>query len=65
MRIGSSVVVAFINAFLAGFFLAQYLSRAGGADRAPTTWLALTAAFSTLALWRLRMILRALKRVGA
>jgi NO-binding membrane sensor protein with MHYT domain len=63
MRIGSSVIVAVMNAFLAGFFLAQYLTRSGGADAAPTTWLVLTAAFAGLAIWRVRMILRVVKRM--
>jgi uncharacterized membrane-anchored protein len=60
--IGSSVVVAVINGFLAGFFLAQYLTRSGGADAAPTTWLILTVAFAALAIWRVSLILRALRR---
>ena len=62
MRLGSSVIVAVINGFLAGFFLAQYLSRTGGAEAAPTTWLLLTIAFAALALWRVRLILRVLGR---
>ena len=64
MRLGSSVVVACINAFLTGFFLSQYLSRTGGAEAAPTTWLAMTAAIGGLVIWRVRLILRALKRAA-
>ena len=63
-RIGSSVVVAVVNGFLAGFFLAQYLTRSGGAAAAPTTWLILTAAFAALAAWRVSLILRALRRAA-
>lgn len=62
--IGSSVVVAVVNGFLAGFFLAQYLTRSGGAAAAPTTWLILTAAFAALAAWRVSLILRALRRAA-
>jgi hypothetical protein len=61
-RLGSSVVVAVVNGFLAGFFLAQYLTRGGGAAGAPTTWLVLTIAFAALAIWRVSLILRALRR---
>jgi uncharacterized membrane-anchored protein len=63
MRIGSGVIVAVINGFLAGFFLAQYLTRSGGSAASPTTWLVLTVAFAGLAVWRVRMILRVLKRL--
>lgn len=62
--IGSSVVVAVINGFLAGFFLAQYLTGSGGAASAPTTWLILTAAFAALAIWRVSLILRVVRRAG-
>jgi hypothetical protein len=65
MRLATSVVVAVMNAFLAGFFLAQYLTRSGGADAAPATWLVLTIAFAALSLWRVSMILRAVKLMGA
>jgi high-affinity Fe2+/Pb2+ permease len=64
MRLGKVVVVTVINAFLAGFFLAQYLSGTGGAAAAPTTWLLLTIAFAGLAIWRVRMIWRAEKRAA-
>jgi uncharacterized membrane-anchored protein len=64
MRIGSGVVVAVINGFLAGFFLAQYLGRTGGSQASPTTWLVLTIAFAALAIWRVRMILRVVKRLA-
>jgi hypothetical protein len=64
MRIGSSVVVAVINGFLAGFFLAQYLTGTGGAQASPTTWLVLTIAFAALAAWRVSMILRVVKRLA-
>ena len=59
--IGSSVIVAVINGFLAGFFLAQYLTGRGGAENAPTTWLTLTVAFACFAIWRVSLILRALR----
>ena len=62
MRIGSSVVVAVINGFLAGFFLAQYLTGTGGAQASPATWLVLAIAFAALATWRVSMILRVVKR---
>lgn len=62
--IGSSVVVAVVNGFLAGFFLAQLLTRSGGAAAAPTTWLVLTVAFAALATWRVTLILRALRRAA-
>jgi hypothetical protein len=62
--IGSSVVVAVVNGFLAGFFLAQYLTGSGGAAAAPTTWLILTVAFAGLAIWRVSLILRAVRRAG-
>jgi hypothetical protein len=62
--IGSSVVVAVINGFLAGFFLAQFLTGAGGAASAPTTWLILTVAFAALAIWRVSLILRAVRRAA-
>jgi uncharacterized membrane-anchored protein len=62
--IGSSVVVAVINGFLAGFFLAQYLTQSGGSAAAPTTWLILTVAFAALAIWRVSLILRALRRAA-
>jgi NO-binding membrane sensor protein with MHYT domain len=62
--IGSSVVVAVVNGFLAGFFLAQYLTGSGGAAAAPTTWLILTAAFAGLAIWRVSLILRVLRRAA-
>jgi hypothetical protein len=64
MRIAKVVIVTVINAFLAGFFLAQYLGRTGGAAAAPTTWLLLTAAFAFLAIWRVRMIWRAERRAA-
>jgi hypothetical protein len=64
MRLGASVVVAVINGFLAGFFLAQYLTGSGGAQAAPTTWLVLTIAFAALAVWRVSLILRAVKRAA-
>ena len=64
MRLAKVVVVAVINAFLAGFFLAQYLSGTGGAAEAPTTWLVLAAAFAALAIWRVRMIWRAERRAA-
>jgi hypothetical protein len=62
MRIAKVVVVIAINAFLAGFFLAQYIGRTGGAADAPATWLLLTIAFAALAVWRVRMIWRAERR---
>ncbi|NUO39539.1 MAG: hypothetical protein HOQ31_13165 [Gemmatimonadaceae bacterium] len=62
--IGASVVVAVINGFLAGFFLAQYVTRGGGAAAAPTTWLVLTVAFAALAIWRVSLILRAVRRAA-
>ncbi len=62
MRIGNVVVVAVLNAFLSGFFLAQYLARSGGAEAAPKTWLVLAGAFAALAIWRVRMIWRAEQR---
>jgi hypothetical protein len=65
MRIGKVVIVAVINAFLSGFFLAQYLGGTGGAAAAPTTWLLLTAAFAGLAIWRVRMIWRAERRAAS
>jgi hypothetical protein len=64
MRIGKVVIVTVINAFLAGFFLAQYLGGTGGAAAAPTTWLLLAAAFAGLAIWRVRMIWRAERRAA-
>jgi hypothetical protein len=62
--IGSSVVVAVINGFLAGFFLAQFLTRSGGSAAAPTTWLILTITFAALAIWRVSLILRAVRRAA-
>lgn len=62
--IGASVVVAVINGFLAGFFLAQFLTGGGGAASAPTTWLILTVAFAALAIWRVSLILRAVRRAA-
>lgn len=64
MRVGKVVIVAVINAFLAGFFLAQYLGRTGGSAASPTTWLLLTVAFAALAIWRVRMIWRAERRAA-
>jgi hypothetical protein len=64
VRIGSSVVVAVINGFLAGFFLAQYLTGSGGSQASPTTWLVLAIAFAGLATWRVRMILRVIRRLA-
>ena len=64
MRLAKVVVVTVINAFLAGFFLAQYLAGSGGAAAAPRTWLVLAAAFAALALWRVRMIWRAERRAS-
>ena len=60
--LGASVVVAVINGFLAGFFLAQYLTGSGGAGSAPRTWLILTVAFAALAIWRVGLILRVVRR---
>jgi len=59
--IGASVVVAVINAFLAGYLLAQCVTSPGGAASAPTIWLTLTIAFAALAIWRVSLILRALR----
>lgn len=64
MRVGKVVVVAVVNAFLAGFFLAQYIGGTGGSARAPTTWLLLTVAFAGLSIWRVRMIWRAERRAA-
>ena len=61
-RLAGSVVVAVVNAFLSGFLLAQYLTRSGGAEAAPTTWLVMAVAFAGLAIWRVAIILRALRR---
>jgi hypothetical protein len=62
MRIGKIVIVATLNAFLSGFFLAQYLTGTGGSAAAPKTWLVLAVAFGGLATWRVRMIWRAEQR---
>jgi hypothetical protein len=62
--IGSSVIVAVINGFLAGFFLAQFLTGSGGSAGAPATWLILTVAFAALAIWRVSLILRAVRRAA-
>jgi high-affinity Fe2+/Pb2+ permease len=64
MRLAKVVVVTVINAFLAGFFLAQYLGGSGGAAAAPTTWLVLAVAFAALAIWRVHMIWRAERRAA-
>lgn len=64
MRIGKIVLVAVMNAFLSGFFLAQWLTGGGGSDAAPRTWLLLAAAFAALSIWRVRMIWRAEKRMS-
>ena len=62
MRLAKVVVVAVMNGFLSGFFLAQYLAGSGGSAGAPRTWLVLAAAFGGLAIWRVRMIWRAERR---
>jgi hypothetical protein len=46
MRVGKVVIVTVINAFLARFFLAQYLGGTGGAAAAPPTWLLPAIAFA-------------------
>lgn len=64
MRLAKVVVVAVMNGFLSGFFLAQYLTGTGGSAAAPRTWLVLAAAFGGLAIWRVRMIWRAERRAA-